>query len=78
MAAEGDESRHGTSEFGRWNTECEHKLNDWELREADHVDDQANDCVEAEEDHTFCNKMSTKLLRKQGLSNKMLIWATKK
>ena len=52
-------SDHGTQNF-------EHELNDWELREADHVDDQANDCVEAEEDQTYCNKMSIKLLRKQG------------
>ena len=36
MAAEGEVGKHGTSEFGRWRTEFEHKLNDWELGEADH------------------------------------------
>ena len=43
MAAEGEVGTRGTSEFGRWNTEFEHKLNDWELREADHAEDQVND-----------------------------------
>ena len=66
MAAEGEVGKHGTSEFGRWNTEFEHKLNDFELREADRVDDQANDCVEAEEEQTYCNKMLKKLLKETG------------
>ena len=56
IAAEGEVSKHGTSEFGRCKTEFEHKLNDWELREAGHVDDQVKDCAEAEEGQTFCNK----------------------
>ena len=37
MVAEGEVGKHGTSEFGRWNTEPENKLT---MR--------ANDCVEAE------------------------------
>ena len=49
-----------------------------ELREADHVDDQAKNCVEVEEDQTYCNKMHIKLLREHKLSNKMLIWETKR
>eukprot|EP00450_Noctiluca_scintillans_P006838 CAMPEP_0194506428 /NCGR_PEP_ID=MMETSP0253-20130528/34968_1 /TAXON_ID=2966 /ORGANISM="Noctiluca scintillans" /LENGTH=88 /DNA_ID=CAMNT_0039349173 /DNA_START=316 /DNA_END=582 /DNA_ORIENTATION=+ len=45
MVAEDEVRKHGTCELGCWDTESEHKLDDCELQEADHTDDQADDCV---------------------------------